>query len=227
MLLELFPEGVEEADDGWAVYTDETGEAALRSRFSIRTSGVGEGWEDAWRAFHRGVVVGRFWIGPPWETPAHGLEPIVIHPGRAFGTGAHGTTRTCAELLQRLDPTSVLDVGCGSGVLSIAAAKLGFGPIVAIDRDVAAVEATHENARVNGVEVEVRSADALDDELPEAGLVLANVELDVVELLLPRLATRRAIVSGFLDCDEPRTPGWRRIERVVRDGWAADLLERS
>jgi len=226
VLLDLFPGGVEEVDGGYAVYTDDRGEAALRERFPGRSEEVREGWEDAWRSFHHGVVVGSFWIGPPWETPAVGLEAIVVDPGRAFGTGAHPTTRLSLELLQRLPPGSLLDVGCGSGVLSIAAAKLGFAPVLGIDRDEAAVEATRANARVNGVEIAARPADALGDELPETDVVLANVELDVVERLLERLDSRCAIVSGYLDRDELRAPRWLRAERRVADGWAAELLER-
>ncbi len=151
----------------------------------------------------------------------------MIDPGRAFGTGAHPTTRLTLELLQQLEPGSLLDVGCGSGVLAIAAAKLGFGPVVAIDADDAAVEATLANARVSGVELSAYRADALVDELPETELVVANVALDVVERLLPRLGARRAVTSGYLDRDEPCVDGWRRSVRREQDGWAADLLERA
>jgi ribosomal protein L11 methyltransferase len=149
-------------------------------------------------------------------------------PGRAFGTGAHPTTRLTLELLQELERGSLLDVGCGSGVLSIAAAKLGFGPVVAIDVDDAAIEATLANAEVNGVELTALRADALAvAELPQARFVVANVALDVVERLLPRLAAERAVTSGYAEGDEPRVEGWLRTDRRTFDGWAADLLERA
>ncbi|HKS78772.1 MAG TPA: 50S ribosomal protein L11 methyltransferase, partial [Gaiellaceae bacterium] len=86
----------------------------------VAADDVAEGWEDGWRAFHHGVRVGRLWVGPPWEEPPLDAVAVVIDPGRAFGTGAHATTRLCLELLQELEPASLLDVGCGSGVLSIA-----------------------------------------------------------------------------------------------------------
>ena len=225
-LLELFPGGVEQLDGGFAVYVDgEPAERSLRASFDVvEAAGVEAGWEDGWRAFHHGVVVGRFWVGPPWEEPPTGVATIVIEPGRAFGTGAHPTTRLTLELLQEQAPVGVLDVGCGSGVLSIAAAKLGFAPVCALDVDASAVEVATENARANGVDLDARLSDALSDDLPACDLVVANVALGVVEALLPRVGAARAITSGYLDRDEPRASGRRRVERRVADGWAADLF---
>jgi ribosomal protein L11 methyltransferase len=203
-------------EGGYAVYADEPpdGFELLDERE------VEPGWEDRWREFHHGVVVGRFWVGPPWET-------VVVDPGRAFGTGGHPTTRLTLELLQEVEPGSLLDVGCGSGVLSIAAAKLGFAPVTGIDLDDAAVEATLANARVNGVEVAAHVADALQDELPPAEVAVANVALELVERLLPRLLCRAVVTSGYLDRDRPQAPGWTPVDRRERDGWAADLLHFS
>jgi len=180
---------------------------------------VAEDWEDGWRAFHHGVRVGRCWIGPPWEEPPTDVITVVIDPGRAFGTGAHATTRLCLELLQDVESTSLLDVGCGSGVLSVAAAKLGFAPVTAVDVDEVALETARENAAANGVAVRVGT------ELQRSELAVMNIALDVVERMLPTLPVERAITSGYLERDEPRVDGWHRLERRVRDGWAADLLE--
>ena len=218
---------MEEVENGFAVYTDDDGERALGELFEISSSSFAEGWEEAWREFHRGVVVGRFWVGPPWEQPADGVTPVVIDPGRAFGTGAHATTRLSLDLLQELEPSSLLDVGCGSGVLSIAAAKLGFDPVVAVDNEQDAVEIADVNAYANGVELTAYRADALVDDLPRTDVVVANVALDVVEALLPLLDARLAITSGYLERDEPRAPGWHRLDRRDREGWAADLFERD
>ena len=225
-MLDVFPVGVEEVEGGFAVYTDDAGERALGEHFEISSSSFAEGWEEAWREFHHGVVVGRFWVGPPWEQASEGFTPVVIDPGRAFGTGAHATTRLSLDLLQELEPSSLLDVGCGSGVLSIAAAKLGFLPIIAIDNEQDAVEIAEVNAHANGADITAYCADALVDDLPRTDVVIANVALDVVEALLPLLEARLAITSGYLERDEPSAPGWHRLDRRDREGWAADLLER-
>ena len=215
LLLHLFPEGVEELDGAFAVYADEP-----PIGFDlIEADEVREGWEDAWKDFHHGVSIGRLWVGPPWESPPADLIPVVIDPGRAFGTGAHATTRLCLDFLQDAEPTSVLDVGCGSGVLSIAAAKLGFEPVTAVDLDEVALDSARENAKVNGVELEIGEV------MRPAALAVMNIALEVVEGLLPRLQVQRAITSGYLERDDPSVAGWQRIERRVRDGWAADLLE--
>jgi len=215
LLLHLFPEGVEELDGAFAVYADRP-----PIGFDvIEADDVRGGWEDAWREFHHGVSIGRLWVGPPWEAAPTGAIAVVVDPGRAFGTGAHPTTRLCLELLQEVEPTSLVDVGSGSGVLSIAAAKLGFAPVSAIDPDEVAVETTRANAAANGVDIETVA------EIPRAELAVMNIALEVVEGLLPKLPVERAITSGYLDRDEPRVAGWQRAGRRVRDGWAADLLE--
>jgi ribosomal protein L11 methyltransferase len=225
------PEGFEEreADDELVLVanTDENGEDRIRSAFAaVVSAAVEPGWEDRWRTFHHAVHVGGLWIGPPWEAPRGGELAVVIDPGRAFGTGAHPTTQACVELLSQTERGSVLDAGCGSGVLAIAAAKLGFAPVVALDVDEAAVEAARVNARVNGVEIEVRAADVLRDGLPASAMLVANIELAAVETLLARWMGARAIASGYLAHEAPEAPGWFREQRLELGGWAADRFAR-
>jgi len=230
-MLELFPEGFEEQErDGGvelAAYTDAQGEERLWHVFGGATAvDVADGWEDRWRTFHKPARVGRLWIGPPWE-PHDGEElPVVIDPGRAFGTGAHPTTRLCLELLQRIEPRSLLDIGCGSGVLSIAAALLGFAPITAVDIDDAAIEATRENARANGVEVTTLRVEP-DGPLPAAGVAVANISIEGVRDVVPRLDAGELITSGYLASTAIALDGYAHVERLDADGWAADLHRRA
>jgi ribosomal protein L11 methyltransferase len=147
----------------------------------------------------------------------------VIDPGRAFGTGGHATTRLCIELLQSIAPASLLDVGCGSGVLAIAAAKLGFAPVVAVDTEEAAVDATRANAARNEVEVKAHRLDALESELSELDVVVANITLAAGDELLARVRARTAILSGYLEHESPRATAWEHVDRKLDGGWAADL----
>lgn len=231
-MVELFPEGFEEAERPGgsielAAYTDAQGEEKLWHVFGgARSQDVDDGWEDRWRTFHKPVRVGRLWIGPPWETPDPELTAVVIDPGRAFGTGAHPTTRLCLELLQRLEPRSLVDVGCGSGVLSIAAALLGFAPVTGVDVEEAAVEATHANARANGVDVTALLV-AQDAPLPSAAVGVANISLESVFAAAPRLDVDELVTSGYLAASAVELDDFVHVERLAADGWAADLHRRA
>jgi len=233
-MLELFPEGFEElgGEGGGlelAAYTNAAGEERIWQAFGGAASAteVEEDWQDRWRQFHKPVRVGSLWIGPPWETPDADAMAVVIDPGRAFGTGGHPTTQLCLQLLEAEERWSVLDIGCGSGVLSIAAAKLGFDPVTAVDFDPQAVEATERNALENGVVIDVSQADLREHPLPEAALALANIAAEAVVALGPRLRAARAVTSGYLVSDEPELEGYRREHRLQAGGWAADLHVRK
>jgi ribosomal protein L11 methyltransferase len=230
-MIELFPEGFEEREGEAGVeltaYTERPDAVSrLEPLGAVSESPVAQGWEDAWKDFHRPVTIGRLWIGPPWEAAEAGLTPIVIDPGRAFGTGAHATTRLCIELLLEIEPAGLVDLGCGSGVLAVAGAKLGFSPVVALDNDELAVAAAEENAAVNGVQVEARHADVLADPLPAVEVAVANIARAPVERAIERFGGDLAIVSGYLEAERPGVRGWQASERRCSAGWAADLLVR-
>ena len=112
-------------------------------------------------------------------------------------------------------------------MLAIAAARLGFGPVVAIDDDEAAVAATQENATRNGVSIDARVLDALHEALPAADVALANIALDVVTEVVPRLQCDRIVLSGYLDRDRRAPSGLRHLDRRTAAGWAADLYARE
>jgi len=231
VMLELFPGGFEELETNGGVelvaYTDSSGEERLWQAFgSAEAAPVEDGWEDRWRDFHRPIRIGPLWVGPPWEQAPSGAVAVRIDPGRAFGTGAHPTTRLCLELLLDVPRGSLLDVGCGSGVIAIAAAKLGFAPVLALDSDAVAVEVAAANAAENAVDVAVRPSQA-GDALPEADTTVVNISFEAVSEIGPRLAGRQAITSGYLVSEEPELTGFRRAKRRSADGWAADLHVRE
>lgn len=248
-LLELAPSGVEQRDgDGiveYAVY-GVPGELPTLPRGAARVGGVqvavhGEevpdDWSERWRRFHGPILLGgRLYVRPPWETPAvrPGVTEVVIDPGQAFGTGTHATTRMCLELLLDIEPGgSFADLGCGSGVLAIAAAKLGFRPVVAVDADRAAVETTVRNARANAVPLDrVERLNLRDEPPPAADVAVANL----MRPLLLRMAgsmrerPRALIVSGVLveEADEVAAAFAPLAEarRLDGRGWSALLLRR-
>jgi ribosomal protein L11 methyltransferase len=231
LLIELFPEGFEEVElDGgieFGAYTRAGGEERLWQVFGPGAStDVEAGWGEAWRQFHRPVRIGRLWIGPPWEDPDAELLPVVVDPGLAFGTGAHPTTQLCVRFLLEHEPVSLLDLGCGSGVLSIAAAKLGYRAVTALDLDDAAVEAARANAEVNDVLIDVGRADVLSDPLPEAMLVVANIAAEPLVEVAGRIRAPELVASGYLVSEEPQLDGWEHHERKELQGWAADRFRR-
>ena len=231
-MLELFPEGFAELGGAVATelvaFTDETGTERMRARFDdVRVEPVPDGWEREWMRFHRPAEVGTIWVGPPWEQPTPGLVPVVIDPGLAFGTGAHPTTHLCLGVLRSLERSSLLDIGTGSGVLAIAACKLGYDPVTAIDVDEAAVEATKRNAATNGVVLDARLLDAGGGALPDAETAVANIDLRTISQLEPSDGCRVLVTSGYYESDRPSVAGFAHVERVVKEQWAADTFRRE
>ena len=197
---------------------------------------VPDDWSERWKRFHRPVLIGgRIYVRPPWEEPAvrPGVTEIVIDPGQAFGTGTHPTTAMCLELMLELKAHgSFADLGCGSGVLAIAAAKLGFAPVRAVDAERQAVDATTVNARENAASLEsVERADLRGAPAPKADVVAANL----MRPLLLRVAElwrgdppRTLIVSGLLDHEADEVAAafapLRERKRLSSLGWSALLL---
>jgi ribosomal protein L11 methyltransferase len=222
-LLQLAPGGVEEEEGpGWVEYAiygapgelPELGvvEAmASGEQVTVTAEEIPDDWADRWRDFHRPVRIGeRVVIRPSWEEsiPAAGLD-VVIDPGQAFGTGAHPTTRMCVELLIELADAGeargpLVDLGTGSGVLAIVAAKLGFAPVTVVDHEPAAIEAAQANAGANGVELQAQRVNLRQALPPPADTLVANLTAPLLLELAERFAAdpgaapRRLICSGLL-----------------------------
>jgi ribosomal protein L11 methyltransferase len=204
-------------------------------RVDVRGERVADDWAERWRQFHEPVLVGgRLFVRPPWDAPRPGTLDLVIDPGQAFGTGSHPTTRLSLELLLELDASgSFADLGCGSGVLAIAASKLGFAPVTAVDNELAALEATRENAEANGVRLDgIERVDLRRERPPDARTVAANLVGPLLLRLAELMGARpgNLIVSGLLkhEADEVAAafaPLHER-SRLTLDGWSALLLQR-
>lgn len=185
---------------------------------------IGDGdWAQSWKTHFKPLAVGRrLVISPSWEEqPADPQrQRIVLDPGMAFGTGGHETTRLCLECLDALLPeppqAPILDLGTGSGILAIAAAKLGAHCVDAVDIDPQAVEVAAENCRINGVAGQVRCSTVPLEQLPGGyGIILANILAEELVRMAPDLVSRLAsggslVLSGIL----------AEREQFVRDGFA-------
>jgi len=232
-MLEAFPGGLEEvargaARIGFAGYlgVDEP-PPVLPDWMTATPEAVPDGWREAWRKFHKPTQIGDVWVRPPWL--AEPEDAIILEPGHAFGTGSHGTTRGAGMLLLDEPPGRLLDLGCGSGLLSILGAKRGHSPILAMDIDDFAIDSTLENAEVNGVadQIEVRKGDVIVEPLPESDLVVANIERKLIEMLLQRdCLPDRIIVSGLRIEDDVAMDGWSVQREIVLDGWRSALVTR-
>ncbi len=146
-----------------------------------------EDWANAWKQYYKPTKVGeKVVIKPTWEpyTPEAGEVVIELDPGMAFGTGTHETTSMCIRLIEKyLKPgSSVFDVGCGSGILGISAAKLGAGRTVCVDIDTVSCKVSRENTQLNQVDdkIDIRCGNLLDVVSEKADLIVANIIADVI-----------------------------------------------
>jgi ribosomal protein L11 methyltransferase len=225
----LAPNGVEEeSGPGYVEYAIYGGDGELPELGEIEAA-AGEGlvevistqvpddWADRWQDFHEPLLVGeKLWLRPSWEEPREGAVDLVIDPGRAFGTGAHPTTRLCLELLLELEQAGeatgpLTDLGTGSGVLAIAAAKLGWDPVSAFDHEQASIEAAAENAEANGVPVQLQKLN-LRKGLPDlAPTVVANLTAPVLKAVAGQLRNaggegRRGTTRRSNSMEAPASP---------------------
>ncbi len=207
----LAPNGVEEErGPGFVEYAIYGGEGELpelgeidavvgEGRVEVTSTEVPDDWADRWRDFHKPVLVGgRLWLRPSWEPPRPDTIDLIVDPGRAFGTGAHPTTRLCLELLLEVAQESapsgggnlgpLTDLGTGSGVLAICAAKLGYSPVSAYDHEPSALEATDLNAKANEVHLSHLQRLNLRESLPPlAPTVVANMTAPILKAVAAQL----------------------------------------
>ena len=202
-------------------------------------------WENNWKQYYKPMEIGeRLLVIPQWEAADCGNRvPLILDPGLTFGTGSHATTQLCLTALEKAvrGGEKVLDLGCGSGILSIAALKLGASSAVAVDIDDKCLDVAYENAALNGIGKDtytVKVGDVLGDEAMRAELgggydiVLANIVADVIIGLAPMVRSllapgRLFLCSGIIDdraeevADKLRTAGLEIAETHSAEGWFA------
>lgn len=254
-LIELAPTGIEEVRDGdiveYAVYgppgeipeLPDLQAAVGDDLVEVTTTEVADDWQERWRDFHHAMKISpasgagerSFFLRPSWEDVAvpDGAVEVVLDPGQAFGTGSHPTTRLCVAHLLDLEPGGeFVDLGCGSGVLAIAAAKLEWGPVRAYDFEQLAVDATEVNARDNGVSLSVERVDVrreVGGVPPLAPTIFINilkpVLLDVAAQLPSDHGVRDLVLAGLLDEEADdvvagfAARGFTEVARNSEGGW--------
>jgi ribosomal protein L11 methyltransferase len=264
----LAPNGVEEErGPGYVEYAIYGGEGELPElgdldanvgggRVEVVSTEIPDDWADRWRDFHKPLLIAhRLWLRPSWEPPRDGAIDVVVDPGQAFGTGAHPTTRLCLEFLCELEPGGELvDLGTGSGVLAIAAARLGWGPIRAYDHEPGAIEAAAANATANDAELHLERMNLRERLPPLAPTVVANMTAPILKAVATQLdgggeGTRRSLPSSATEgpLPAPQTfvcsgilppelddvaaafavSGLAETDRRIDGDWAALLLRRG
>ncbi len=213
--------------------------------FKIETEGCSEeDWADKWKAFFKPFSVGeRLFVRPVWidDYDAEDREVLNIEPGAAFGTGTHDTTRLCLETLDKIikNGDTVLDIGCGSGILAIASMLLGATEGFGVDIDELAVKTAKENGKMNGFnepELKFVCGDLADKVTKQYDVVVANIVADIIILFSTQVRAfmkkgAKFIASGIIDtrADEVVTAlqnaGLKLVERIEHGGWVCLVCE--
>jgi len=213
--------------------------------FRIETDGCSEeDWADKWKAFFKPTPIGdRLFVRPIWIDDYDAGDRVVlnIEPGAAFGTGTHDTTRLCLETLDKIikDGDTVLDIGCGSGILAISSMLLGAQEGFGVDIDELAVKTAKENGKMNGFdepELKFVCGDLADKVTKQYDVVVANIVADIIILFSTQVRAfmkqgAKFIASGIIDtrADEVvsalQSAGLKLIERIEQGGWVCLVCE--
>jgi ribosomal protein L11 methyltransferase len=240
-LLAVAPFGVHEREDALIVHAPTLpGEDEMRAALGVDRLEISEVPDTAAQRLAElsrpEPVDGRLLVRAAWMAPLDGVEEVVLADASAFGTGAHPTTRDCLSMLLALPPGGgFADLGCGAGVLAIAAARLGFDPVVAVDLSPRAVRATETNATANDVAIESRESDLLTDPPPPAATAAANVPAEVHAAIAAAWAEppEHLIVSGVHVDDREAIVGAYAarglgvVEERAAEPWLTLLLRRG
>ena len=202
-----------------------------------------EDWANSWKQYYEVMSISpHVVICPSWETyqPKEGEVVVSLDPGSAFGTGTHETTAMCAEIIDRIirPEDIVLDLGCGSGILSIIASKLGAASVEAIDIDRLAVDVAHENCALNKADVDCHTGELKDAGRKDYSLIIANIIADVIVSLTPDILgylapEGRFLISGIIDTKTDRVTkacldaGLKLAASNQKGDWHAYLYERA
>jgi ribosomal protein L11 methyltransferase len=244
--LACFPEGTEETELAYIMKMAEERciASGFRGNYDISIQRIPhKDWSVHWKDRFNPVEVGeKLIIMAPWHNVVTDRIPVIIEPSMAFGTGDHPTTRLCLEAIERLAHSrhmaSLLDVGTGTGILAIAAAKLGFARIAAIDNDPVAIETARENIRRNNTENIVVSSDSVNNISGNFDVIVANLTSETIKELYNDIAGRLrpggiCIFSGILDEQRDdmtaffRDSGIQHLESSERGGWCRIVIARS
>lgn len=240
--IEIFLEDASKAEESSTIIKEAGAAMGLVLMPSVSTIS-GEDWSESWKRYFSVVHISpRLVVRPPWEeyTPQGEERVLVLDPGMSFGTGKHATTQSCMcfldELAKQDSNRAVLDIGCGSGILSIAAAKLGFKTVLGIDNDEDAVRIAAENSEINGVKASFKTQDLAVCDL-KAEVVVANVLAPIlikfakpVAASVMRVPGNALILSGILvtQYEEVRDTyialGFKEVKNVISGEWQSGLF---